>query len=74
MILTWVLICTCRFCGLATHFVKSENLDAMNNALAALECPTHEHINKVIDEFSVPSSHKPAHYTLHGAKLDTIER
>lgn len=63
-----------RLCGLATHFVKSENLDAMNEKLSKLEEPTHANINKIIEEFAVSNDHAPVHYTLHGEVLDTIER
>jgi 3-hydroxyisobutyryl-CoA hydrolase len=63
-----------RFCGLASHFVHSSNLEAMNKKLSDLDNPTHELINNIIQEYAVKSDHAPSRYTLFGDKLNIIKR
>ncbi|KAG2204452.1 hypothetical protein INT47_005243 [Mucor saturninus] len=62
------------FCGLASHFVHSSNLDAMNAKLAELSHPTLDLINNIIQEFSVKADHVPSKYSLFGEKLNIIDR
>ncbi|KAI7891031.1 ClpP/crotonase-like domain-containing protein [Mucor mucedo] len=62
------------FCGLASHFVHSSNLDAMNAKLAELSHPTLDLINNIIQEFSVKADHIPSKYSLFGEKLNIIDR
>lgn len=55
-----------RFAGLATHFVPSSNLEALETCLAELDDPTHDMVHQTIEEFGVNRDHIPSTYTLHG--------
>ncbi|KAG2237226.1 hypothetical protein INT48_006630 [Thamnidium elegans] len=54
------------FAGLATHFVPSSRLEALEARLAELDHATHDMIHQAIEEFAVERDHTPATYTLHG--------
>ncbi|KAI8068917.1 ClpP/crotonase-like domain-containing protein [Thamnidium elegans] len=62
------------FCGLASHYVHSSNLSAMQAELNELEDATHDSVNRVIESYAVKQDHKASSYTLFGHKLDVIER
>jgi 3-hydroxyisobutyryl-CoA hydrolase len=62
-----------RFSGIATHFVHSSRLEAMESRLAELETPDHDMVHKIIEEFAVETDHKPQTYTLHGDARRTID-
>lgn len=63
-----------RFSGLATHFVPSSRIEALEARLAEIENPTHDVIHNTIEEFAVEKDHTPGTYTLHGEDRLTIDK
>lgn len=63
-----------RFAGVATHFVPSSRLEALEARLAELEHPTHDMIHHAIEEFAVERDHTPVTYTLHGQDRKTMDK
>lgn len=64
-----------RLAGLATHFVKSENLEALQSALTLIvDNVSLDTIDATIQKFAVKQDHTAKNYTLHGEKLRTIQR
>ncbi|KAG2234958.1 hypothetical protein INT48_005112, partial [Thamnidium elegans] len=61
------------FAGLATHFMNSSNITALEKKLAELKSITLDTIYSTINEFSVGQDHVPSHYELFGEKLEIIE-
>lgn len=62
-----------RFAGLATHFVPSSRIEAMEARLAELDHVTHDIVHQTIEEFAVERDHNPTTYTLHGQDRRTID-
>jgi 3-hydroxyisobutyryl-CoA hydrolase len=63
-----------RFSGIATHFVPSSRLEALEARLAELENPTHDMVHHAIEEFAIERDHTPVTYTLHGEDRKTVDR
>eukprot|EP00026_Physarum_polycephalum_P010168 Phypoly_transcript_10320.p1 GENE.Phypoly_transcript_10320~~Phypoly_transcript_10320.p1 ORF type:complete len:411 (+),score=37.58 Phypoly_transcript_10320:65-1297(+) len=49
----------CMYTGVASHFVKSENIPALVDALSSLAQPSKETIEKLLVRFQVPSGEPP---------------
>ncbi|CEI98658.1 hypothetical protein RMCBS344292_12762 [Rhizopus microsporus] len=62
------------FAGVATHFVPSANLEALEYELATIDCIDHNKVHEIIEKFAVKKGHKPSVYTLHGQVRKTIDR
>ncbi|RCH88572.1 hypothetical protein CU097_007555 [Rhizopus azygosporus] len=62
------------FAGVATHFVPSANLEALEYELATIDCIDHNKVHETIEKFAVKKGHKPSVYTLHGQVRKTIDR
>ncbi|KAG1461057.1 hypothetical protein G6F46_005755 [Rhizopus delemar] len=60
------------FSGLATHFVPSSRLAALEAKLSEIEFISHDKVHEIIEEFAVKKDHKPSVYTLYGDTLKTI--
>lgn len=54
------------FSGIATHFVPSSRLEALESRLAEIDEPDHDLVHTTIEEFAVERDHTPHTYTLHG--------
>ncbi|KAL7335844.1 3-hydroxyisobutyryl-CoA hydrolase, variant 3 [Mucor circinelloides] len=54
------------FSGIATHFVPSSRLEALESRLAEIDEPNHDLVHTTIEEFAVERDHTPQNYTLHG--------
>lgn len=63
-----------RFAGVATHFVLSANLEALEYELATIDSIDHNKVHETIEKFAVKKDHKPSVYTLHGQVRKTIDR
>ncbi|GAA5814964.1 hypothetical protein MFLAVUS_008467 [Mucor flavus] len=61
------------FAGLATHFMDSSNINALEKKLAGLKSVTLDTICSAINEFSVGQDHVLSHNELLGEKLEIIE-
>ncbi|KAG2199142.1 hypothetical protein INT47_009881, partial [Mucor saturninus] len=61
------------FAGLATHFVPSSRIEALETRLAELDHVTHDIVHQTIEDFAVKKDHQPATYTLHGQNRITID-
>lgn len=57
-----------RFSGIATHFVPSNLLSTLREALVNLHHPSLDTINKTIETFAIRSGYIPRNYTLQGRK------
>jgi hypothetical protein len=55
-----------RFSGIATHFVPSSRLEALESRLSEIDEPNHDLVHNTIEEFAVETGHTPQIYTLHG--------
>lgn len=62
---SWLIVKN-RFAGLATHFVPSSRLEALEARLAELDHATHDMVHRAIEEFEVERDHTPGMYTLQG--------
>lgn len=63
-----------RFSGIATHFVPSSRLEALESRLAEIDEPSHDLVHKTIEEFAVETGHTPQTYTLHGEDRLTVDK
>ncbi|KAF7725287.1 hypothetical protein EC973_000297 [Apophysomyces ossiformis] len=61
------------FAGLATHFVPSSRLNALETRLAELDSAEPDHIDAAIEEFAATDDQN-LQYSLAGSKRETIER
>ncbi|CAO3583485.1 unnamed protein product [Absidia cylindrospora] len=61
------------YAGVATHYVPSANLPALEARLAELETSSHDDVNGVIEEFS-SEIHQEAPYSLGGGIRAAIDR
>ncbi|KAI7906626.1 ClpP/crotonase-like domain-containing protein [Cokeromyces recurvatus] len=63
------------FAGIATHFVPSERLEALEAQLAKLDNKyDHEAVHRTIEAFAVNKDHVPETYTLHGEHQHIINQ
>ncbi|KAI9351908.1 ClpP/crotonase-like domain-containing protein [Pilaira anomala] len=60
--------------GLASHFVPSNRLDALEESLIKLDNPNLESIKRTIDQFSINIEDMPPSKILQRKNRDTIER
>lgn len=63
-----------RFSGIATHFVPSSRLEALESRLAEIDEPNHDLVHTTIEEFAVETEHTPQTYTLHGEDRLTVDK
>jgi 3-hydroxyisobutyryl-CoA hydrolase len=61
------------YAGIATHFVPSSRLPALEARLAELENPSHDVVNQAIEEFSGEMESEPA-FSLGGETRAAIDR
>ncbi|KAF7722382.1 hypothetical protein EC973_003192 [Apophysomyces ossiformis] len=61
------------YAGIASHFVSSSQLPALEERLAELGSPDHDAVHAILTEFSANVKRNP-HYTLHGDTRKTIDR
>ncbi|EPB91747.1 hypothetical protein HMPREF1544_01459 [Mucor circinelloides 1006PhL] len=61
------------FSGIATHFVPSSRLEALESRLAEIDEPNHDLVHTTIEEFAVERDHTPQTYTLHGEQRQIVD-
>ncbi|GAN09502.1 mitochondrial 3-hydroxyisobutyryl-CoA hydrolase [Mucor ambiguus] len=61
------------FSGIATHFVPSSRLEALESRLAEIDKPDHDLVHTTIEEFAVERDHTPHTYTLHGEQRMIVD-
>lgn len=67
------LVSVFRFSGIATHFVPSSRLEALESRLAEIDEPNHDLVHTTIEEFAVERDHTPQTYTLHGEQRQIVD-
>ena len=63
----------CRYAGVATHYVPSSRIAALEARLSEIDNPTHDVINTAIEEFSAEMDQE-ASFSLAGDVRAAIDR